>query len=205
MKLYYSPGACSLAVHIALVEAGIPFDAIKVDLKTHQLASGEDYRAISPRGYVPLIELDDGSRHTEAAALLQYVGDLDARGLLMPRIGTVPRLAVIEWLTFVSTELHKTFSPWLFHEEVHASARELALARLHARFSELDEVLASRDYLSGSEFTVADAYCFTVVNWSRPLKIDLASYPNLKAYMTRVSKRPKVRETLIAEGLVRTL
>lgn len=205
MKLYYSPGACSMAVHIALAEAELDFETVQVDLKTHTLANGADYRQISPRGYVPLLELDDGSRHTEAAALLQYVGDLDSHRTLIPPAGTLERLRVVEWLTFVGSELHKTFSPWLFREDVHESARGLALARLAQRFAELDETLASRDYLSGDTFTVADAYCFTIVNWSRPLKIDLAPYPHLKAYMTRVSKRPKVRAALIAEGLVKKL
>ncbi|CAN7424676.1 glutathione transferase GstA [Trinickia sp. LjRoot230] len=205
MKFYYAPGACSMAVHIALIEAGVDFEAIKVDLKTHTLTNGDDFQRISPRGYVPLIELDDGSRHTEVAALLQYVGDLAPNGRLIAPAGTLERLRVVEWLAFVGTELHKTFSPWLFHDDIHESARQLARERLAKRFAELDDTLASRDYLSGGLFTVADAYCYTVVNWSRPLKIDLAAYPQLKAYMTRISKRPKVRETLIAEGLVKTL
>ena len=202
MKLYFSPGACSLAVHIALREAGVDFQGIKVNLAQHKLASGEDYYAISPRGYVPLLEFDDGTRHVEGAALLQYVGDLDPRHALIPVAGTPARLAVVEWLTFIGTELHKTFSPWLWHADTAESTKAACLAKLAARFSELDQVLANREYLTGS-FTVADAYAFTIVNWAPMLKVDLSAYPHLQAYQARVATRPKVREALIAEGLVK--
>ncbi|MFL9871453.1 glutathione transferase GstA [Paraburkholderia megapolitana] len=202
MKLYFSPGACSLAVHIALREAGIDFQGIKVNLAQHKLSGGEDYYAISPRGYVPLLELDDGTRHVEGAALLQYVGDLDVQHALIPPVGSAARLAVLEWLTFVSSELHKTFSPWLWHADTAESTKTVCLAKLATRFSELDQVLADRDYLTGS-FTVADAYAFTIVNWAPMLKVDLSAYPHLQAYQARVAARPKVREALIAEGLVK--
>ncbi len=200
MKLYFSPGACSLSIHIALREAGIDFQGVKVNLQAHTLANGDDFYAISPRGYVPLLELDDGSRHTEAASLLQYVGDLDPRHKLIPASGSPQRYAVIEWLTFVSTELHKTFSPWLWHAETAESTKQACRTKLGTRFAEMDRVLADREYLTGS-FTVADAYAFTIVNWSRMLAVDLSGYPNLQAYLARIAARPKVREAMEAEGL----
>ncbi|CAG4891018.1 glutathione transferase GstA [Paraburkholderia saeva] len=200
MKLYFSPGACSLAVHIALREAGVDFQGIKVNLQNHTLGAGEDYYAISPRGYVPLLELDDTSRHTEVAALLQYVADLDPQRALIPPSGSLERLAVLEWLTFVSTELHKTFSPWLWHPDTAESTKQACRTKLAARFGELERALTGREYLTDS-FTVADAYAFTIVNWSRMLAIDLSAFPQLKAYMARVAARPKVREAMAAEGL----
>ena len=202
MKLYYSPGACSLSVNIALREAGIPFEPVKVNLPAHTLENGQSYFDISPRGYVPLLELDDGSRHTEAAALLQYVGDLDSTHTLIPAHGSLARFDTIKWLSFVSTELHKTFG-WLWHKETADSTKTASKEKLAARFHELDQHLTDRQYLSGDGFTVADAYCFTVINWSNFLGIDLKPYPKLGAYMARVAARPKVREALLAEGLIR--
>lgn len=202
MKLYYAPGACSLAVHIALRETGRPFDATAVDLTTHKTADGGDYFAISPRGYVPLLELDDGSRHTEAAALLQYVADLDPSRALIGEPGSARRLAVTGWLTFVSTELHKVFSPWLWHKETADSTRQKAKELLGTRFAEMDAVLAQRPWLAG-EFSVADAYAFTIVNWTNFLGMSLKAYPHLAAYLARVAERPAVREALKAEGLLK--
>jgi glutathione S-transferase len=200
MKLYYAPAACSLAVHIALREAGVAFDATRVDLATHTLEGGADYRAISPRGYVPLLELDDGSRHTEAAALLQYVADLDPTQALIGAPMSRCRLEVVEWLTFVSTELHKTFSPWLWHKETADTTRAAVKATLATRFAELDRHLATREWLSGP-FSVADAYAFTIVRWSGLLGISLKAYPHLQAYLVRVAARPQVQAALQAEGL----
>lgn len=210
MKLYYAPGACSLATHIAAREAGLRFDLVKVDLATWRLESGADYKAINPRGYVPLLELDDGSRHTEAAALLQYLGDLapahgqrpDASGL-MPAAGTPARLAVTKWLTFVSTELHKVFSPWLWHKETANSTRRACKDKLALRFAELDALLATRPFLAGETFTVADAYCFAIVSWAPMLGMSLASCPQLAAYLARVAQRPAVQAALAAEGLAK--
>lgn len=202
MKLYYSPGACSLAVHIALREAGLDFDTIKVNLQTHKLTNGDDYYAISPRGYVPLIEFDDGSRHTEGAALLQYIADLAPERALLPPAGTPQRLEAVAWLTYISTELHKTFSPWLWHQETAESTKLECRTKLATRFSELEGVLTSRDYLTG-QYSVADAYAFTVLSWARMLSVDLGPYPHLNAYLARVAARPKVREAMVAEGLVR--
>jgi glutathione S-transferase len=200
MKLYHSPGACSLAVHIALREAGQAFDLHPVNLATHRLADGSDYRAINPRGYVPLLELDDGSRHTEAAALLQYVGDLDASRRLLPAGGR-DRLAVVEQLAFVATELHKVFSPWLWHADTAESTKQAVRDKLALRFAELDRHFADHDWLALDRFTVADAYTFTIVNWSNFLRIDLKPTPNLAAYLQRVAARPAVQAALAAEGL----
>ena len=202
MKLYYSPGACSLAVHIALREAGLDFETVKVNLQTHKLANGDDYYAISPRGYVPLVEFADGSRHTEGAALLQYLADLAPERALLPPAGTPQRLEAVAWLTYISTELHKTFSPWLWHQETAESTKLKCRTKLATRFSELEDVLTSRDYLGG-RYSVADAYAFTVLSWARMLSVDLSPYPNLSAYLARVAARPKVREAMVAEGLIR--
>jgi glutathione S-transferase len=200
MKLYYAPGACSLAVHIALREIGAPFDGVAVDLATHTTADGASYFDISPRGYVPLLQLDDGSRHTEAASLLQYVADLDPKQALIGPAGSVRRLVVVEWLTFVSTELHKAFSPWLWHKETADSTRQAVKDKLATRFAELDALVARQDYLAG-EYSVADAYAFTIINWANFLSLSLTPYPHLKAYLARVSQRPRVQEALRAEGL----
>ena len=202
MKLYYAPAACSLAVHIALREAGARFDLAKVDLATHTLEGGASYLDIAPRGYVPLLEFDDGSRHTEAASLLQYIADLAPGRALIGETGTARRLAVVEGLTFVSTELHKTFSPWLWHKETAESTRKSVKDKLALRFAELDALLATREFLAG-DYSVADAYAFTIVNWANFLAIALTPYPNLKAYLARVAARPAVKEALHAEGLDR--
>jgi glutathione S-transferase len=202
MKLYHSPGACSLAVHIVLREAGLPFELVKVDLATHRLEDGSDYHAVSPRGYVPLLQLDDGTRHTEAAALLQYVAEIAPRQGLLGVAGSRRRFQILQWLTFVGSELHKVFSPWLWHKETAESTRIAVKEKLAARFAELDAHFASNDYLAG-DFSVADAYCFTIVNWANFLALPLKGYPHLQAYLTRVASRPLVRETLVAEGLAR--
>ena len=200
MKLYFSPAACSLAVHIALRETCAAFDPIKVDLVTHTLADGGDYFDISPRGYVPLLEFDDGSRHTEAAALLQSVADQGPAQALIGTPGSARRLAVIEWLTFVSSELHKAFSPWLWHKETADSTRTAVLEKLATRFKEFDAHFKDHEHLTGA-FSVADAYAFTIINWAHFLAVPLTPYPNLKAYLARVAARPCVIDALRAEGL----
>jgi glutathione S-transferase len=202
MKLYYAPAACSLAVHIALREVGATFDAVRVDLAAHTLLDGSSYLAVSPRGYVPLLEFDDGTRHTEAAALLQYVADRDPAQALIGAAGSARRLAITEWLSFVATELHKTFSPWLWHKETAESTRQAAKDKLAARFAELDALLATQPWLAGA-YSVADAYAFTIVSWSRYLGIALTPYPHLQAYLARVAERPAVKAALQAEGLDR--
>jgi glutathione S-transferase len=200
MKLYHSPGACSLAVHIALREAGVPFDLHKVNLATHRLADGSDYRTINPRGYVPLLEFDDGARHTEVAALLQYIGDLEPSRRLLPA-GGPERLAVAEGLAFVATELHKVFSPWLWHAGTAETTQQAVRDKLALRFAELDRHFADHDWLALDRFTVADAYAFTIVNWANFLHIDLKPTPHLAAYLGRVAARPAVQAALAAEGL----
>jgi len=200
MKLYYAPGACSLAVHIALREAGMPFDAVAVDLSKHRLGDGTDYHDISPRGYVPLLELDNGARHTEVAALLQYVADRDPEQRLIGRVGTDRRLAVTEWLSFVSSELHKTFSPWLWHKDTAEATRAAVRERLAVRFKELDRRFATQDFIAG-DYSVADAYAFTILNWVNFFSISIAPYPSLKAYLARIGARPAVQAALRAEGL----
>ena len=200
MKLYYAPAACSLAVHIAQREAGARFDLAKVDLATHAREGGASYLDIAPRGYVPLLEFDDGSRHTEAAALLQYIADLDPSQALIGATGSARRLAVIEWLAFTASELHKVFSPWLWHKETADSTRAAVKEKLAARFAELDRHLSTRAWLAGP-FSVADAYAFTIVNWSNFLGLPLKAYPHLTAYLARVAARPHVQAALHAEGL----
>ena len=202
MKLYYAPGACSLAVRIALREIGATCDSVAVDLATHTTADGADFRGISPRGYVPLLQLDDGTRHTEVTSLLQHVAELDPTQTLIGAAGSGRRLAVIEWLTIVSTELHKVFSPWLWHKETADSTRKSVKDKLASRFAELDALLSTQEYLAG-DFSVADAYAFTIVNWANFLALPLTPYPHLKAYLGRVSQRPRVHEALQAKGLAK--
>ncbi|MBX3605605.1 MAG: glutathione S-transferase family protein [Piscinibacter sp.] len=202
MKLYYSPGACSLAVHIALRELGQPFDGVAVDLATHRLKDGGDFYAISPRGYVPVLEFDDGARHTEVAALLQFVADRDPAQALIGPVGSPRRLPVTEALAFVATELHKVFSPWLWHKETADSTRAAVRARLAERFAELDRLLAGQDFIAGA-YSVADAYAFAILNWVNFLAIPITAYPALQAYLARVAARPAVQAALRAEGLLK--
>lgn len=203
MKLYYSPGACSQAVHIALREAGLDVGLAKVDLASHRLEGGADYFAINPRGYVPVLELQDGSRHTEVAALLQHLGDLAPASGLMPKFGTAQRFEVIKWLAFVASELHKVFSPWLWHKETADATRQDCKDRLALRFAELDRLFGERQYLAGSSFTAADAYAFVIVSWAPMLGMSLKPYPQLQAWLARVAQRPAVRAALAAEGLLK--
>lgn len=203
MKLYFAPAYCSQAVHIALREAGCDADLIQVDTIAGTTADGANYRAINPGGYVPLLELDDGSRHTEVAALLQYVGDLAPATGLMPPVGSRERFEVLQWLTFVSSELHKSFSPWLFHKETASSTRKAVTDRLKLRFADLENRLSGRQWLVGECFTVADAYAFTIMSWAAMVGMGLAEYPNVIAHLNRVRARPQVRAALQAEGLLK--
>lgn len=203
MKLYHSPGACSQAVLIALREAALPADVAKVDLASHRLAGGGDYLQVNPRGYVPLLELDDGSRHTEVAALLQYVAEQAPASGLLPAAGTRERFEALQWLAFVSSELHKVFSPWLWHKETDDATRKACKDKLALRFAELDRRLAGREWLVGERFTVVDAYAYTIVAWAPMLGLPLAAYPNLQAYLQRVSARAAVRAVLQADGLLK--
>ena len=202
MKLYYSPGACSLSPHIVLREAGLRFDLEKVDLKSKKTEKGGDYLAINPKGQVPVLELDDGHRLTEGPAIVQYLADQKPASGLAPANGKMERYHLQEWLNFITSELHKGFSP-LFRDNTPAEFKDIAKANLAGRFDYLDRHLAKNQYLMGDGFTVADAYAFTVVSWSNFLKIDLGKWPHLGAYMKRVAARPKVLEAMKAEGLVK--
>ena len=200
MKLYYAPAYCSHAVHIALREAGVPFDLLKVDTVAGRVEDGRDWRQINPRGYVPLLELDDGTRHSEVAALLQYVGDLASGPGLMPAHGSRERFEVLQWIAFISSELHKTFSP-LFHQETPDATRKTCMEKIALRLADIDRHLAGREWLAG-RFTVADAYAFTIASWAPMMGIDLSAWPNVAAHHERVRSRPHVRAALQAEGLL---
>jgi glutathione S-transferase len=202
MKLYYSPGACSLSPHIVLHEAGLPFQAVLASTKTHKLADGTDYYTINPKGYVPLLELDDGQRLSEGPAIVQYIADLVPDRKLAPAAGTMERYRLMEWLNFISTELHKTFSP-LFNPAMPEEAKALFRERLVGRYRWVNEQLEGRSYLMGEQFTVADAYLFTVTSWAKYVGVDLAPFANVNAYAARVAARPAVQAALKAEGLVK--
>jgi glutathione S-transferase len=201
MKLYYSRGACSLAPHIALSESGLPFSTERVDLMKHQLANGTDYYAINPKGYVPLLELDDGSRLSEVAVILQYIADRKP-GTLAPAFGSMERYRVMEWLNFIATELHKQYGP-LWYPTTPEATKEAQRATLATRFAYLAKTLGTQPYLTGASFGIADAYLFTVLNWSPMLKIDLAPWPALLEFQARVAARPAVHAALVAEGIVK--
>ncbi|WP_431274622.1 glutathione transferase GstA [Variovorax ureilyticus] len=202
MKLYYSPGACSLSPHIALREAGVAFEPVLASTKSHKLQDGTDYYGINPLGYVPMLELDDGTRLREGPAIVQYVADLVPNKNLAPANGTLSRYRLQEWLTFIGTEIHKTFSP-LFNPNMPEEAKAVFKAKLQSRYEWLDGQLADKAFLMGEHFTVADGYLFTVTNWTKPMGIDLSSFPNVAAWHARVAARPAVQEAMKAEGLVK--
>jgi glutathione S-transferase len=199
MKLYYTPGACSQAPHIVLQELGLPYEAVKVDLAKHTLPDGSDYRAINPKGYVPLLELDDGTRVAEASVILQYLAD-QKPGELAPQFGTKERWRLMEWLAFISTEVHKGFGP-LWNPQTPPEVRERTVQALGNRFGYLAQTLGKQPYLTGDRFTIADAYLFVVLNWTGLHKVDLGPWPALQQFQQRVAARPKVQATLEAEGL----
>jgi glutathione S-transferase len=202
MKLYYSPGACSLSPHIVAREAGLPVSLVKVDLKAKKTAAGDDYRAISPKGYVPLLELDDGTRLTEGPVIVQYLADKAPDKHLAPASGTLARYKLQEWLNFITSELHKQYSP-LFDaslpDEIKAKFRD----KIATRFDWIEQQLGDRPYLMGEQFTVADAYLYTVAGWSKWTGIDLGRWPVLSAYFARVAARPAVHAAMKDEGLVK--
>lgn len=196
MKLYFSPGACSLASHIVLRELGVPFELVKVDTGTKKTAKGDDYLAVNPKGYVPALQLDNGQVLTEGAALLQYLGELKPG--LLPTHGPMDKFRESEWLTFISTEIHKGFSP-LWRKDISDDAKKAFLGSLEKRFAYLDKHFANHEYLMGKQFTVADAYLFTILNWTNSLKIDINQWPNMATYFKRIGDRPKVKEAQAAE------
>jgi glutathione S-transferase len=201
MKLYYAPGACSQAPHIVLNELGRAVELVKVDLVKHTLPDGSDFRAVNPKGYVPLLELDDGTRITEVNVILQYLADLEP-GTLAPVFGTLERWRLMEWLAYISTEVHKGFGP-LWNPATPPEVRERTVQALGNRFALIAKTLGEQPYLTGKDFTVADAYLFVILNWSGMLKVDLSPWPALAAFQARVAARPAVQATLKAEGLLK--
>lgn len=201
MKLYYVPGACSLSPHIVLNEAGLAFDRVKVDGKTKAMPGG-DYRSVNPLGFVPALELDDGTILTEGPAIVQWIADQVPDKKLAAANGSFERTQLQSWLNFISSELHKGFSP-LFNPAMPEEAKQLFRERLATRFQHLDKHLADKDYLAGKAFSIADAYLFTVSNWAAHTNVDLSPYANLLAYRQRVAARPAVQAALKAEGLIK--
>ncbi|HLG83841.1 MAG TPA: glutathione transferase GstA [Bradyrhizobium sp.] len=204
MKLYYATGTCSLSPHIVAAEAGIPLDLERVDIgKTPRLTEkGNDYSEINPLGYVPALRLDDGTVLTEGVAIAQYLADLEPESGLAPRPGTRERVQLQSWLNFIATELHKMFSPWLFHPDYGAQAQGVARAKIADRLAFVERHLsAGGPFLFGEQFTAADAYLFTIAGWSDFAKVDLSAFPQLRAFMSRVASRPAVKEAMRAEGM----
>lgn len=201
MKLYYFPGACSLAVNIALREAGLPFDLIHVDLFKHTLDGGAPLSSVNPKNYVPALSTDEGELLTEVGAILQWVGEHSRGRALLPEPGTRELRRAREWLNFIATELHKGISPWLFNDDTADSTRVRVLAKLEIRLVHIEEHLARNRFVLGERFGVADAYLFTILNWAGGLKVDLSAYPSIRAYLDRVALRPQVRAAMASEGL----
>ncbi|HKY86590.1 MAG TPA: glutathione transferase GstA [Pseudorhodoplanes sp.] len=201
MKLYFSPGTCSLSPHIALRETGQSFDLVQVDTKTKKTKAGDDFLAVNPKGMVPVLVLDNGDVLTEGPAIVQYIADKKPSAL-MPSAGNTERYRVLEWLNYITAEIHKAFTP-LFKPDTPEDYRTISKNNLATRFGYLDGKLAGKQFLTGDNFTVADAYLFTVVSWSKFQDIDVATWPNLKAFMDRVAARPKVQEAMQAEGLLK--
>jgi len=202
MKLYYSPGACSLSPHIVLREAGLAFDPVLASTKTHQLADGTDYYTINPKGYVPLLELDDGQRLSEGPAIVQYIADQVPASGLAPAAGTLERYRVMEWLNFISTEVHKSYSP-LFNPAMPEEGKAVYREKLASRYKWVNEQLEGKSFLMGDQFTVADAYLFTVTNWASRVGVDLSGLAHVQAFSARVAARPAVQAAMKAEGLIK--
>src|SRR5882757_5083461 len=201
MKLYYSPGACSLSPHIALLEAGLPYDLIKVDLRAKKLENGDDFLKVNPKGQVPVLALDSGELMTEGPVIVQVIADKATAKNLAPARDSTERYKLQEWLNFITTELHKNFGP-LFSPVLSDDAKAFFRDRLNGKFKYVDSQLADLDHLMGKPFTVADGYLFTMLHWADRMKLDLSALPNLLAYKARVGARPKVQEALSKEGLL---
>ncbi|MEO8810244.1 MAG: glutathione transferase GstA [Rhodanobacter sp.] len=200
MKLYYMPGACSLSPHIVALEAGIPLQLVKVDGKTKRTEHGEDFLQINPKGYVPALQLDSGELLTEGTAIVQYLADQKPESKLAPANGTLPRYHLQEFLGYINSELHKSYSP-LFNPATSAEVRQERMEYLRKRYATLDGVLAKHDWLLGDHFTAADAYLFTVTNWASKVGLDLSEFKALTAFQQRAAARPKVQDAMQAEGL----
>jgi glutathione S-transferase len=202
MKLYYSPGACSLAPHIVAREAGLSLDLEKIDLANRTTASGRSYLEVNPKGYVPALQVQDGTVMTEVSALIQYLADQAPQAGLIPAAGTPERYKVLVWIGFIATEIHKGFGP-LWNPTTPDAVKQATKERLFQRFAYVDQQLDGRSNLTGERLTVADAYLFVVVNWTNFHGLSLGDYPNLAAFMERVAARPKVQDALQAEGLLK--
>ncbi|MGM4931275.1 glutathione transferase GstA [Tardiphaga sp. 619_E2_N8_5] len=202
MKLYYSPGACSLSPHIALLEAGLPYDLVKVDLKAKKLENGDDYLSINPKGQVPALGLDSGALVTEGPVIVQYIADQAAAKNLAPTHGSDERRQLQEYLGFINGELHKNFSP-LFQPVFDDEVKGFFKTRLMGKFKYLDGQLAGKDYLLGKDFSVADGYLFVMLKWADRMSIDLSEFKNLMTYKDRVAARPQVQAALEKEGLMK--
>ena len=201
MKLYYSPGACSLSPHIVLRESGLAFDLVRTSTKTHKMEDGTDFYSINPKGAVPVLEIANGERLTEGPAIVQYIADQVPQKQLVPPAGTMARYRVQEWLNYITSELHKAFGP-LYVPTMPADGKEVLKGWIAHRLKWVDSQLAGKQYLTGDTFTVADAYLYTVVNWTKHVGISTDELPSLLAFMARVGARPAVGEALKAEGLV---
>ena len=201
MRLFYSSGACSLSPHIVAREAGIELRLQKVDLKTKTMASEGDFLAVNPKGSVPALELDNGEILTEGPVIVQYLADLKPETGLAPPAGTFARYRLQEWLGYINSELHKSYSP-LFRPDTPAQTRAERQAYLNRRYTLVEQRLARQPYLLGAAFTVADAYLFTVTNWAGIVKLDLSAFPKLQAFQERIAARPAVKAAMSAEGLL---
>lgn len=202
MKLYYSPGACSLSPHIALLEAGLPYELIKVDLRAKKLENGDDFLKVNPKGQVPTLALDSGEIVTEGPVIVQMIADQAAARNLAPARDSTDRYRLLEWLNFITAELHKNFGP-MFSPVLADDAKAFFKDRVMGKFKYVDSQLAGNDYLMGKNFSVADGYLFTMLSWADRMKFDLSAMPNLVAYRDRVAARPKVKEALTKEGLLK--
>lgn len=202
MKLYYSPGACSMSPHIALLEAGLPYDLVKVDLKAKKLENGDDFLAINPKGQVPALGLDDGTLLTEGPVIVQMIADQVPAKNLAPARDSKERYALQEWLNYITGELHKNFGP-LFQPALSDDTKTFFKDRINGKLKYVDGALAGKDYLMGKQFSVADAYLFTMLSWAERMKMDISALPNLTAYKARVAARPAVKDALVKEGLMK--
>ena len=201
MKLYYSPGACSLSPHIVACEAELPIELVKVDLQSKLTETGEDFRRLNPNGYVPVLILDDDNRLTEGPAIVQYLADLAPDNKLIPPAGTFERYQLQQWLNFISTEIHKSFSP-LFNPVAPEAAKKLAIDTLMTRLETVAEHLSSHSFLLGENFSVADIYLFVTLSWGQYVNIDISRWPALARYADKISQRPAVQKAMKEEGLI---
>lgn len=202
MKLYFSPGACSLTPHIVLCEAGLKYELERVSIPEKKIVSGGDFREINPKGYVPALQLDNGEVLTEVSAIIQYLADQVPEKKLAPAAGTMEYYRLIEWLNFISTELHKSFTP-LFMPGTPEETKQTVLNILALRIEIVEKQLKNSEYLSGNQFSIADAYLFTVLGWAQYVKLDLGRWPAVQAYLQRIAARPAVRAAMTEEGLIK--